>query len=321
MVPDYDDDDIVEDYEEVSTDSPVRRVNSAQGGPVQRPSGGVRPSTTAMPALDEDGEFGPPTKGKITKKSAKLIWIICIGVSVLGVAAVLVDMLIDPLGRHNKGVANTTNIGEGGDNSRIPPRKRTEEKSQHEKNADAFTTAAYAHYKKAVGTRSYDFLRLAMNEMNKKFDIANEERSDKALWAEAWVAYYNAEYAVELYYHANNVDLNDTKFKPVPDFRDREQTEFLEDSDLLDPEAQRIQGIVQAVSNETTKIGKHNKLLKAFVVSANVLEDEDEAIRGPIDEAKAKLEAARNEKQFDQEDLEYVNRAPRGPDEPPPYID
>lgn len=321
MVPDYDDDDIVEDYEEVSTDSPVRRVNSAQGGPVKRPGGGgARPSTTAMPALNDE-ELAQANKGKITQKSAKMIWIICIGVSVLGVAAVLVDMLVDPLGRHGKGVANTTNIGEGDNGSRIPPRNRPQEKTQHEKNADAFTTAAYSHYKKAVGTRSYDFLRLAMNEMNKKFDIANEQRSDKALWSEAWVAYYEAEYAVELYYHANNVDLNNTKFKPVPDFRDREQTEFLEDSDLLDPEAQRIQGIVQAVSGETTKISKHNKLLKAFVVSANVLEDEDEAIRGPIDAAKAKLEAARAEKQFDQEDLDYVNQAPRGPDDPPPYID
>lgn len=318
MVPDYDDDDIVEDYEEVATDSSVRRVNSAQGGPVQRPTGGGRPSTAAMPALSDE-ELAQVGKGKITQKSAKLIWIICIGVSVLGVAAVLVDMLIDPLDRHKK-APEMTNVGGGQDNGpRMPPRDRTPEKTEHQKNAETFTNAAYAHYKGAQGTRAYDFLRLAMKDMDEKFDVANKERSDEALWVDAWVAYYHAEYAVELYYAAHKVDLNDTTFKPVPDFRDREQTEFLEDEELLDPEAQRIQGIVQAVSKDTTDIGKHNKLLKAFVVSANVLDKED--INGPINDAKAKLTAAREGREFVQEDLDYVNRDPRGPDEPPPYLD
>ena len=319
MVPDYDDDDIVEDYEEVSTDSPVRRVNSAQGGPVQRPSGGVRPSTAAMPALSDE-ELAAANKGKITQKSAKMIWIVCIAVCVLGVGAVLVDMLVDPLGRHKAGPAPANNDTASGDNTpRMPPRRRDPEMSEHQKLAQAFGVEANKHYKKALGSRAYDFTRMAMKEMNEKFDTANEDRNNEALWAEAWVAYYRAEYAVELYYHVHNIEFKLGSFKPVPDFRDISQCEILTEEELKDPEAQRIQGVVQAISGDATKIGKHKKQLLGFVVSANVLDKEE--FNASINEAKAALTAARESDEFAQQDVDYVNRDPRGPDEPPPYLD
>lgn len=319
MVPDYDDDDIIEDYEEISTDSPVRRVNSGQGGPVQRPSGSVRPSTTAMPALDgEQDEFAAPTKGKITRKSAKLIWIICIAVSVLGVGAVLVDMLVDPLGRHKKS-APVANDPVQQNTPRMPPRRQAQELTAHQKLAKEFGVKAHDHYKTAVGSRSYDFVRLAIKRMNETYNAANENRAQAAGWVDAWVAFYEAEYAIELYNHVNKIDTGIGKFKPVTDYRDLAQCEILDESELKDPEAQRVQGFFQAIDPEATKINRHRKDLLAFVVASNVPDNQE--LNGPILEAKERLKAARESRQFRQEDLDYVNREPRGDDEPIPYID
>ncbi|MCB9934909.1 MAG: hypothetical protein H6840_04370 [Planctomycetes bacterium] len=316
MVPEYDDDDIVEDYEEVSSDS-ARRVSSAQGGPVKRPVGGARPSTTAMPALPPDQE--QPGKGKISHKSAKQIWIICIAITVLGLAAVLADVVFDAFGRRAGSNTTPVNVNNPGSNrTNLPPRNQ-EQLTPHQKNAAAFGLEVHKHRNEAIGSRGYDFLRLAMKKMNESFDAANKDRANEQGWVGAWVAYYEAEYALELFYKANQLDPLDDSFTRISDYRDREECELLEDDELLDAAKQRKQGVYQAASDEATKINKHKKLLVGFAVSANV-PDKDE-FKGPIDEAKARLKAAREHKEFLPADLEYVNRPPRGPDEQPPYVD
>ncbi|MBZ0135871.1 MAG: hypothetical protein K8I27_05820 [Planctomycetes bacterium] len=317
MAPDYDDDDIVEDYEEVATDSPARRVESAQGGPVKRPAGGARPSTTAMPAIGDPDDPSAP-KRKITKKSARNIWIICILICVLGVGAVVADLVFGfTKGDPPPTIDNTGATGDGGHT--LPPRERRPELTEHQKLAQTYTAEVHKHRSGAIGSRAYDFLRLAINDMNKTFDAANKDRSNDAGWVDAWIAYYNAEYAAELFYHANGLDSSDAEFTRLSDYRDIKEVEFLEEDELKDPIKQEKQGVYQAASDESTKINKHKKLLLAFVVSANVPDKEE--LNGPIVEAKAKLAAARENQEFVQEDLDYVNRPPRGQDEPPPYID
>jgi len=317
VVPDYDDDDIVEDYEEVSSDSGVRRVQSAQGGPVKRPGG--RPATSAMPALppDENAEQ-QSQKGKITKQSAKLIWIICIAITVLGVGAVAVDLIFDPLGRGKAPDDPAANNGQPAANrgGRTTPREIL---TEHQQKAVAYGIEVHKYRAQALGCRGYDLLRLKMKEMDKKFSTANETRTDDALWVEAWTAYYDAEYALELYFAANKTNRLDNSFTLVSDYRDREECEILEDDELEDPVRQRKQGVYQAVTSETKTLNNQKKKLTAFVVSANVLDKEEH--KPAIDAAKAKFTAARDKQEFLPEDLEYVNRPPRGENEPPPYID
>ncbi|MDC1142750.1 hypothetical protein OAU50_06635, partial [Planctomycetota bacterium] len=105
MTTEYDNDDIVEDYEVVGEEAKgARRVDSSGGGPVKRPTRQIkndRPPTESVNALDDEADqaamYAP--KGQISQKNAKMIWYVCIGVCVLCVGAMILhySMSEDPV--------------------------------------------------------------------------------------------------------------------------------------------------------------------------------------------------------------------------------
>lgn len=146
MAVEYDNDDIVEDYEVVGEDGDdndnVRRVSSAGGGPVKRPSESVkpdRPPTSMVGALD-DGM--PKQKGQISQKSAKMIWFVSIGVSVLCVAAVVGHIVFRGGGDN---AANRQNNNQ----SRGPERPKVKQTAE-QKAGQEFRNAVYKSVKADV---------------------------------------------------------------------------------------------------------------------------------------------------------------------------
>jgi hypothetical protein len=330
VVPHYDDDDIIEDYEEISdADGGARRVASASGGPVQkpdshqqnrpvRPSDHVRPATTAVPAVGEEGEeFGPP-KGKITKKSARNIWIICIAICVLGIGLVLADMIFDVFGRgRGAGPApNTANNtasrqpGGGGTTRELTPREKLERE---------FKTDVINQMKEIQGSsKAWDFYWTAVQEFEHAYDIAKELKSKdgstpedrKAAWAEAIKFYYKAKYAGELFRYRYDEDRISMDYLPFP----IEELEGVPDEELKNPRIRTYQAADLAISTKATNVNRFQTDVIKYELEAGQVHQSEEWEANVFGEWKAKLDAARqNQPVFDEADLEFVN----GPDYEP----
>lgn len=318
MVPDYDDDDIVEDYEEVSTDSPARRVNSAQGGPVKRPASGARPSTTAMAALPPDDEQSVEVggKGKISHKSAKLIWIICIAITVLGVGAFVADVAFDLFGRR-KG-ANTTAVNTDTPRSNrtgLPPREARSPRQQAE---DDFQGAVVTMMKQMEDSRAWDLYWLSFLEFDAAYDKAIElKKADstgeelEAAWAETIRCYYKTRYASELFKHRYDRNEISLDFFPI-NISDRGQYADLTTEQLQSADIRTYQAAHAKIDTKSAKVNKfQTDVLKYDLTASNVAQNSEWEAK-VFGEYKNKWKAASvaSGKQFDPDDLEFVN----GPD-------
>lgn len=231
-----DDDDVVEDYE-VFDEEPSAKLppsKSAQkaagsGAPVMRkqpsvaggrkPSAPVRPTSNVRPAVaaqdppeygDEQPEAYDPNKGKISAKSAKQIWIICIAITVIGLGAVGADIAFDPLGRRNN-PATANNQSKANNKPKVNdlPKdpvaqlaenfKRTVEMEMgriRQKKAFKFYEAAYNNFR---GTRSMAYDAMA----DKDASIASRQKA----WAEVYNDFYKAQYAKNLFLYTYRGDL------------------------------------------------------------------------------------------------------------------
>jgi hypothetical protein len=316
VVPDYDDDDIIEDYEEISTDSPVRRVESAQGGPVRRPSAGVRPSTTAMPALGD--EQGLPPKGKITRKSARNIWIVCIAITVLGLGAVIADVAFDAFGRGKGGVQPVDN-GQAQDN-RITPPPRRENLTERQKLEREFRSAVNAMIRDMDASRAWDFYWTAVLEFDHYYEQARILKNTEGVaaedleegWAKSITHYYKAKYAAELFKHHFDKDGISKDYMPINVSSD--EVEFLSDPDLNDARVRLYQAANSKLDSRATNVNKfRTDILKYEETARRVHESEEWAAKhfGPW---QAKLEEA-NKGSFDPADLEFVSGPDYKPDE------
>lgn len=319
MVPDYDDDDIVEDYEEVRGDSGVRKVNSAKGGPVQRPSKGVKPSepvrppTTAAPALpEEEGEQGS-SKGKITKKSAKLIWIICIAISVIGIGLFVADIAFDAFGRRAGVIENGT--ADNRQPHRLPPvnKKGGQDLTEHQVRARGFAVQCFDKGREIKKSRAYDLARVRIKELREAQKAGNDDRGNVDVWVAAWQKYYDTEVALELFTHKWPYNIDNIPL--VSSFKDYEGFESLT-MEQMDSDAVKFEVASYLVKQELDKEVKEvRKGMMQLAAGSNAMSDER------VKPAKAKWEKAL-EGQFEQEDLDYVSRPPRDPDkEPAPYLE
>lgn len=224
-----DDDEVVEDYE-VFDEQPSNKRPAAKSGagqPVLRkqpsvaggrkPTAPMRPGSAsrqavapAVPEIGGEGEAAEyeqppaydPNKGKISAKSAKQIWFICIAITVLGLGAVGADIAFDPLGRRNKGQQINSNNKAGNtakkDNRPKDPVSELAEnfnrsvgmemsRLRQKKPFKFYQTA----YNKFVGTRSMAYDAMADKETSK---AAREQA-----WAEVYNDYYQAQYAKNLF--------------------------------------------------------------------------------------------------------------------------
>jgi hypothetical protein len=312
LVPDYDDDDIVEDYEEVSSDS-ARRV--ASGGPVQRPNAGGRPAASAVPTLPQsDEELAAAQKGKISKKSAKLIWIICIAVTSLGVGAVLVDLLIDPLGRHKA-------TGGGGNavaNNTPTPRanRREENLSPEQKLQREFLTDVINKMKAMDTSKAWDFYWLAYLEFDdaygkaatlKKDGNAKPEELEEA-WALAIKHYYKAKYAGELFRFRFDKDNISKGYMPIT--LEGDEVTFLDEATLKDENVRWYQAAESKIQAKSVSINLFKTDILKSELTAQKVHESKEWSDKHFGQFKAQWEAAAGERKFPQEDLDFVN----GPD-------
>lgn len=266
---------------------------------------------------DEPPRGGParqqPPKGKITQKSAKMIWFICIAVSLLGVAAVVIDVVLDPLQRR---VAPP-------DNGRIAPRpnqgrpvRPQQQLSEKEKLARSYGLGAYEQGQKIIASRAYDFVRLAVNEARESAELALQEdnRSDGYLWLDAWKKWYHASYALELFLHKWPFEMVNlpvaNKYDQYDAFTD------LSEEILQSEEAQQQFASYVLHLGMQGEVSDIERRIRDIAKAATVRSQSEE-----LQPAKDKLKAAQDDRTFAEEDLTYVDRDPRGEDEPAPYME
>jgi hypothetical protein len=301
-------DDVIEDYQEVDApEGDILPVASARGGPVEpkgdenRPRGGPK----------------PPKKGKIAARTARNIWIACIVVSVLGGAAVVADLVWDPLKRRgprgSSTVAPPVIPGINGINRQ--PRQPRQPLTEKQMLAREFAMQADRARRETYGTRVHDFVLVAVQRANLSRQAALDDRANEELWLEAWKAHYHALYALELYKHLFPFDV--LSLPATDSLTDLKTLETAPDDELKDEELRRMFGYY-IFYNDTKRPLDTAEQQMLSLQAARVVR-EREAHREAIEAAQARYEAARMERVFDEADLEDVNRPPRGEDEPAPY--
>jgi hypothetical protein len=304
-VPDRDDD-IIEDYEEVQGEE-SQHVESATGGPVKQSEQKPRPANRVMGP--------PPGKGKISRKTAKRIWIISIAVCLLGVGAVAADLIFDPLQRHVKPPEPTAQHPVQQRPQRQQPKRQ--ELTEKQRLARQFGRAAWEKSREMQASRAYDFAMTAEKHAREAIEEArleeNSENEEK--WIDAWVKWYNASYALELFKHKWPFDDTAPGFPALSRKFDEYRDFELMSDELLESDDMRAQFAAYVLY---AQIQSRVDALRPSVRSDRV----ESVVHGESPE----IEAARNrqsqavEGNFDEEDLAYVNRPPRDPEtEPAPY--
>lgn len=331
VVPPYEDDDIVEEYEEIDADEsgeiPVREVLSAQGGPVARPTRSVRglkarEGSRRETAGPNGARIEVPTKGKITHKQAKMIWAVCIAISVLGIGMFVADYAFNLFGRHAEG----DTAGTPEPTPKNKPKERNEpRKSAKEIAADEFTAAVKAQQAQMRKTRAYDFMMIAYHDMLEKRDLAIKVKGDEgstseqvtAAWVDAINAYLHADYAVQLFLWKYGAQW----FEEGVDLNDRAAVEYLWEGGLLEDEENRTkQAAYSSASFYEREINKfHSDVLRYDLSAQKVWGSDDPAIKDLLKAASDKKDGSYDGK-FLPEDIEYVNQPDRDPAvEPDPW--
>ena len=316
MVPDYDDDDIIEDYDEVTDNASARRVNSGQGGPVRRPSDSVRPSRSAAPGgADGADEFAGPPKGKITQKSAKLIWAVCILVVVLGVGAVVVDYVWDPLGRHQAKGGAANNAGTAQTNRTPPPRKS---KSPEEILQDEFITAVSRKMSQMNASKAWDFYWTAQLEFEYVYEQMKKARNDEnateeqraEAYANAIKHYYKAKYAAVLFMHQYDKDNISLDYMAI-DMRG-DEVKGVRKEHLQDPRVRDYQAAFSKTSGTGTEVNQFRTDIISKDIRAIGVHESEEWRANVFGEWEQRWRDATSNKPpvFNQEDLDFVT----GPD-------
>ncbi|MCB9894688.1 MAG: hypothetical protein H6839_09575 [Planctomycetes bacterium] len=313
MVPDYDDDDVIEDYEEVQSESAVRRVNSGQGGPVKRPptGGAARPQTSAMPALDDEGRPMGPSKGKITQKQAKLIWIICIVIVVLGLGAVGTDYVLN---KNKGGGGNTVDPNVPANNRRtgLPPEHV---QSPREKLESEFVTAVVGKMGQMDGSKAWDFYWTSVLEFDASYEKAKALKSEattpseelEAAWADTIKHYYKAKYAADLFrFHFGESKVD---FFAI-NIRSKDDLSMLNDDELKNDAIRTFQAASSKIDAKSTNVNKFKTDILKYDLTAQKVHESQEWADKVFGEYKNKWELETSKKEFAQEDIDFVD----GPD-------
>lgn len=250
-VPDHDDD-IVEDYEVLPPSGPP-----AQGGPTKPPGEGDKSAPDAKLAGEQ--VTAQLKKGKISSGQARLIWIICIGVCVLGAAAVAVDYFVLRGGPGGSKGNTPANHVAGNAPVRRPP-KDERELTPHEKNTAKFINEAKMYYNNMGRTKAWDQFELSQLRFQAAWKVARKIRGsddptglDDA-WLETIKEYHNAYYWLEVVKFVNR-----PKSTELPtDFETMDAGDYdnafknLTDEQLLDAEIQRYQAALSRSDRSTS---------------------------------------------------------------------
>lgn len=322
MVAEYDNDDIVEDYEVIGedgdADEDIRQVDSAGGGPVKRPSKSVRPNrppTTAMPTLDEDGNMIiPPAKGQISQKKAKMIWYVSIGVSVLCLAAIGASIAL----KEDKPKTNTVEPSRA---SRYMSRPVVE-LSPKEKAMKTFSGKVIDQRRRISLSKAYDFFMISqskwataksgqnrtMRDYQKEATDENEKLAKDAS-AKAISAWYDARYAYLLFIShndPNNVEME--KNYMTVDMKDKGELSSLQISTMEDLDIIKFQAAYDHLKFGINKIRKwKTDGITKHLIGAIVFDDPK--YQEMWKEAKERWSNAQKD-EFLQEDLEFVSGEP-----------
>ncbi|MCC6465162.1 MAG: hypothetical protein IT463_07470 [Planctomycetes bacterium] len=334
MVPQYDDDDIIENYDEVTTSaeqSPARKVSSAQGGPVQRPTKQVKPSDrlrapstrspTAVvapaggevpPQGDAASNEPPRPKGQISAKQAKLIWIICIGICVLGAAAVGAHYIFVVLpakqnvAQNNEPVRNRP--------VQTPPR----EKTPHEKNVEFFMGMLAKHRNDLYRSRGWDEFRYATIMMEDKRDKAFASKSQAGssqaeqdqLWAESIHWFYTAMYWSQVFQQAyvpdgmGSIQIEGLRQLDPSDFN---AVASLTDDELKNEQIQRFVAAFMILGNSISNVKKFRTDVIKNELRAQFVHSDSPEHKKIFQQAKDLSSAAEQDPPaFDEKDLEYA---------------
>ncbi|MCF6227837.1 MAG: hypothetical protein L3J82_04100 [Planctomycetes bacterium] len=317
MAVEYDNDDIVEDYEVVGEDGDdndnVRRVSSAGGGPVKRPSESVkpdRPPTSMVGALD-DGM--PKQKGQISQKSAKMIWFVSIGVSVLCVAAVVGHIVFRGGGDN---AANRQN-----NNQNRGPSRPTVEQTAEQKAGQEFRNAVYKSMKADVSKSSAwrNFVKLQGGEGGwvglrdkaaQKLDNyqngkATKEEAQEAV-VEALNKCYEALYAFELCRYVYDKNIKALGYWSVLDMDDN--VEIME----IDEDLRKNKEVIAYQAYQLQAAGRESKLYDWQKGTSDGIEQvkSQEEWEAKWADAKSKYEEASKNNVFSEEDLKKYTRKP-----------
>ncbi|MBE7493287.1 MAG: hypothetical protein HS108_16210 [Planctomycetes bacterium] len=349
VVPNYDDE-IIEDYEEVAPDSDagVRRVASAQGGPVKKPTSGVKPSdkvrpptsanprpatqmnpalkpkaapaAAAAPAADtgDEGqaaeEAAAGTQGKITRKQAKLIWIICIAICVLGPVAVGVHYFFFSGPSGGPPPVNNAPRNRPG----LNPNSGGPVETEHEKNGKIFVRKVGGWMQLMDRSKTWDFFLLRKSKFQvardkamegKKSNLSTEEQ--EKLWVEAIKAYYEARYAanvVKVMYRDESV----ADFLGVDNIDDFKQVLLLTESQMKNEALQKYQAALTKVQRHTADINKfQTDILKYELLPSRMFTDDKWRPQWAAERAKYEASSPDSlDPVIAPEDLEFC----RGPD-------
>lgn len=312
MVVEYDNDDIVEDYEVVGDEGDnVRRVSSAGGGPVKRPSESVkpdRPPTSMVGALD-DGM--PKQKGQISQKSAKMIWFVSIGISVLCVAAVVGHIIFG--GGGDNAAANRKN-----GNRNVAPERPKAELTAEQKAGREFRNAVYKSMKADVGRSSaYNhFLDLEeawgdlRDESAKKLEDYQSEKATKEeaqeAAAKAMNKCYEALYAFELCRFVYDKNIKDLGYWSVLD---------MDGNDEISEIDEKLRKNKEVISYQAYKLQADGKQSKAYDWQKGTSAGLDQ-VKGQDEweakwaDAKSKYDEAASNNVFSEEDLKKYTKKP-----------
>lgn len=326
------DDDIVEDYEVLDEQPSRPAAKSAGGKPVLRkqssvggkkPSAPVRPgsqSRAAVPPSQPDStddveevlEEPPaydPNKGKISSRASMQIWIVCIAITVLGLGAVAVDAIFDPLGRRNNSISNANNkpnnTKKTPSNAPKDPVAERAENFMRTVNMDmqrVRNSKAYKAYQAAY----YKFREARTNAIGLGADKEAKTADRNKAWAEVYREYYTVKYWSVLFIKTYR-EAADSGFEPcsLKDEEARIRLSKEKGNDILKPENVKYQAastLIDAWSSDINEFWTNGKT--DHVISQVYTDDKLKLV---FKAAKDKFEKATGEQpEFNQADLDSI---------------
>lgn len=256
----YDNDDIVEDWDEVQDESQARRVQSVGGGPVARPSGQerpVRPSDHIRPSdvpAPEDGMAPPDIAAKVAKRN-KMIWAVCILFSV-GVGTVLV---LEMSGVTNlKGMlwGHQGNTQAANNKPKDKPKRpvHVKELTKRGKAIEEFKGRSNGYLKTIrANSKAYDFFELRRLKFLDAREAANKDDKNEEKWAKAIKAWWDLKYGADLFVYAYDPS-GDLLFEvDMLDFGDYSSFEDLTEEQLADTKIQKICAAARIINSMASK--------------------------------------------------------------------
>lgn len=311
-----DNDDIVEDYEVEAPGretGPVRRIESAQGGEVPRP----QPEPSKGPSAASLAGAAAAKKGKISHAQAKMIWIVCIAICVLGLGAVAGHYFLIKLPAE-KEAAKVQPV-----KNRPPVRQsRTAEPTEEDLRLRSYTLAVSGFTRELNRSKGWDFFRVAQVrfiEARKKAlaEKAKETPTQPELddaWLEAIRAFQNVNYAMTLFLHLNrpvNTELPSDFM--LPSIKDKSEVAKLPAEFMSNPEIQRWQAASELVDGYSSDIKSFRTDSLRYDMTCQRVYMERKADFAAETERLNKAQAEPPE--FDPADLEFVKGPPYGPED------